>query len=120
MRFADFPAVIKRTALRISVTILLLAACLVPISESAHAAAVGCTVGSSSSCPGDSAWQIKQATGTNTNGIYWVTLNGSAVKVYAIMDSAMGGGGWMLAMKGASNGTSFPYSANYCNDICRS
>jgi Bacterial Ig-like domain (group 3) len=75
----------------------------------------GCIVGSSSSCPGDSAWQIKQATGTSTNGLYWVTLNGSATQVWANMDSTMGGGGWMLAMKGTATGTDFPYSggSNY-------
>ncbi len=82
-------------------------------SSPAHALVSGCTVGSSQSCPGDSAWQIKQATGTNTNGNYWVMLNGSAVKIYAIMDSTMGGGGWMLAMKGTTTGNDFPYSANY-------
>jgi len=75
----------------------------------------GCTVGSSSSCPGDSAWQIKQATGTSTNGLYWVMLNGTATQVWANMDSTMGGGGWMLAMKGTATGTDFPYSggSNY-------
>lgn|GEM_PF-2534491 len=72
-------------------------------------ATYGCVIGSSSACPGDSAWQIKQATGTNTNGLYWIKVNGTATQVYSIMDSNMGGGGWMLAMKGGSNSTSFLY-----------
>jgi len=76
-------------------------------------ATYGCVIGSASNCPGDSAWQIKQATGTSTNGLYWVTLNGSATQVWANMDSTMGGGGWMLAMKGPYTGTDFGYSANY-------
>jgi len=69
----------------------------------------GCVIGSSSSCPGDSAWQIKQATGTNTNGLYWINVNGTATQVYSIMDSAMGGG-WMLAMKGSSTGTTYVFT----------
>jgi len=72
-------------------------------------ATYGCVIGSSSSCPGDSAWQIKQATGTNTNGLYWINVNGTATQVYAIMDSNMGGGGWMLAMKGATSSTAYTY-----------
>ncbi len=73
-------------------------------------ATYGCVIGSASACPGDSAWQIKQATGTNTNGLYWIKVNGTSTQVYSIMDSNMGGGGWMLAMKGASSGTTFTYS----------
>ena len=70
----------------------------------------GCVIGSSSSCPGDSAWQIKQATGANTNGLYWINVNGTATQVYSIMDSAMGGGGWMLAMKGTTSATNYGYT----------
>ena len=85
---------------------------LTPITKAnavTTSATYGCVIGSSSSCPGDSAWQIKQATGTNTNGLYWVSINGVATQVYAIMDSAMGGGGWMLAMKGTGTNTSYDY-----------
>jgi len=85
---------------------------LLPTTKSwaASSGTYGCVIGSSSSCPGDSAWQIKQATGTNTNGLYWINVNGSATQVYSIMDSAMGGGGWMLAMKGSSTGTTYVYT----------
>jgi len=72
-------------------------------------ATYGCVIGSASNCPGDSAWQIKQATGTNTNGLYWIKVNGSATQVYSIMDSNLGGGGWMMAMKGGNNSTGFLY-----------
>jgi len=74
---------------------------------------VTCTIGSSSSCPGSSAYAIKVATGTNTNGLYWVNVGGTPTQVYALMDSNLDGGGWQLAMKGKNGGTSFPYSANY-------
>ena len=74
---------------------------------------VTCTIGSSSSCPGSSAYAIKVATGTNTNGLYWINVNGTPTQIYALMDSNLDGGGWQLAMKGKSGGTSFPYSANY-------
>ena len=77
------------------------------------ASAVDCVVGSSSSCPGASAEAIKDVTGTNTDGVYWILVNGVATQVYSIMNSAMDGGGWMLAMKGANTGNTFGYSANY-------
>ena len=75
----------------------------------------GCIVGSASTCPGDSAWQIKQATGTNTDGVYWINVNGTATQIYCIMDSTFDGGGWMMVMKGANTGSTFYYSANYWN-----
>ena len=76
----------------------------------------GCTVGSSSSCPGDSAIQIKLATGTTTNGTYWINVNGIATQIYCIMDDAMDGGGWMMVMKAANTGTTFNYGASYWTD----
>ncbi|MTB25961.1 MAG: hypothetical protein F2922_08660, partial [Actinobacteria bacterium] len=78
-----------------------------------QSAAAACIIGSSSSCPGASAQAIKDATGTNTDGAYWIMVNGVATQVYSIMNSAMDGGGWMLAMKGANTGNTFGYSANY-------
>jgi hypothetical protein len=52
-----------------------------------------------------SAAAIKAATGTNTNGWYWIkTASYSAAQqIYCIMDSAVGGGGWMLAMNLIAN-----------------
>ena len=113
MTFSCESKLTKSFFLRIFVSLFLIISSQAPIVQNAYAESSGCLVGSSSTCPGDSAWHIKQATGTNTNGVYWVLFNGSATKVYAIMDSTMGGGGWMLAMKGSNTGTSFPYSSNY-------
>ncbi len=70
------------------------------------------TVSANSSC-----LEIKNSTGTNTNGTYTVALNVAGTitntQVYCLMDSAMSGGGWTLTMKAPRNSTSFPYSANY-------
>ena len=60
---------------------------------------------------------IKNATGTNANGIYTIALNVSGAlvdtQVYCLMDSAMSGGGWTLTMKAPSYSTSFGFNANY-------
>ena len=69
-------------------------------------------VGIQSSC-----LDIKNATGTNTNGMYTIALNvnGAIVntQVYCLMDSAMSGGGWTLTMKAPSYSTSFGFNADY-------
>jgi len=60
-----------------------------------------------------SASYIKNTTGTNTNGIYWINLpTVGPTQVYCIMDSDVNGGGWMMAMK-ATTGTTFNYDSNY-------
>ena len=70
------------------------------------------TVGTNSSC-----LEIKNSTGTNTNGTYTISLNVAGTltdtQVYCLMDSAISGGGWTLTMKAPRNSTSFPYSSNY-------
>lgn len=96
---------------RFAVGVLLSYLFVIPTIPQANA--TPCVVGSSSSCPGVSAQAIKDVTGTNTNGVYWIYVNGVATQVYSIMDSAMDGGGWMLAMKGANTGNTFGYSSNY-------
>lgn len=69
--------------------------------------------GSSAALAGDSALAIKTATGTNTDGLYWINLpTVGPTQIYCIMDSNWDGGGWMMAMK-ATRGTTFNYSANY-------
>lgn len=69
--------------------------------------------GSTSASAAPSAAYIKNITGTNTNGVYWIDLPTVGPKqVYCIMDSAWNGGGWMMALK-ATRGTTFNYFANY-------
>jgi len=82
-------------------------------SSTQSAAANDCVVGSSATCPGASAKHIKDVTGTNTDGVYWITVGGVATQVYSIMNSAMDGGGWMLAMKGANSGSTFNYNSTH-------
>jgi hypothetical protein len=53
------------------------------------------------------------ATGNTANGVYWINLpTAGAKQIYCILDRAVDGGGWMMAMK-ATRGTTFQYSANY-------
>ena len=48
-----------------------------------------------------------------TNGVYWINLpTVGPTRVYCILDTAVDGGGWMMAMK-ATRGTTFPYSSTY-------
>jgi len=74
--------------------------------------------GTGPNCPGSSALQIKQLTGTNSDGLYWIDLNdGSGAKAtYSIMNSVHGGGGWMLAMKGKDSASTFGYDSAYWKD----
>jgi len=51
--------------------------------------------------------------GNTTNGVYWINLpTVGATQVYCILDRAVDGGGWMMAMK-ATRGSTFQYAANY-------
>lgn len=61
-----------------------------------------------------SATYIKNLTATNTNGTYWINLPSvGPTLVYCIMDSDVDGGGWMMAMKAASTGSTFSYDSAY-------
>ena len=72
--------------------------------------------GSTSDRAAPSAMYIKTATGTSTNGVYWINLpTVGATQVYCIMDTAVNGGGWMMAMK-ATRGTTFSFASGYWKD----
>ena len=68
-----------------------------------------CPIGLTPQCAANSAMEIKRATGTNMDGQYWIMVNGTPTLTYCIMNSAMSGGGWMLAMKGKESSSTFDY-----------
>lgn len=61
-----------------------------------------------------SAASLTTSSTTNaSNGVYWINLpTVGPTQVYCILDYAVDGGGWMMAMK-ATRGTTFPYSSSY-------
>jgi hypothetical protein len=69
--------------------------------------------GLTSATAGTSALQIKTDYPASTDGVYFINLPTVGIKqTYCLMNSALDGGGWMLALK-ATRGTTFSYSANY-------
>jgi len=69
--------------------------------------------GSTSALAAPSAQYIKDQTGTNTNGVYWIDLpTVGPTQTFCIMDSAYDEGGWMMMMKAAQSDT-FSYSSSY-------
>lgn len=71
----------------------------------------GCSLGMAARCAAGSALEIKQATGTNVDGQYWINIGGTPTLVYCIMNSSQGGGGWMLAMRGKNSASTFNYES---------
>lgn len=69
--------------------------------------------GSSFEKAAPSAQHIKNVTGTNTDGVYWINLPMvGPTQIFCIMNSAVHGGGWMMAMK-ATRGNTFNYDSSY-------
>lgn len=69
--------------------------------------------GSTAAKAAPSARYIKTAFGTNTDATYWINLPYvGPTQVFCLMNSAIDGGGWMMAMK-ATTGTTFSYSSNH-------
>jgi hypothetical protein len=58
-----------------------------------------------------SAAQLKLDNSYNTDGVYWITINGTSQPVYCIMNSAINGGGWMMMMK-ATRSSTWEYYSN--------
>jgi hypothetical protein len=53
------------------------------------------------------ATQIKSGTGSNTDGLYWVSFNGTKRRTFCLLNSKWFGGGWI-----GLDPTSFPVSSN--------
>ncbi len=68
--------------------------------------------GASSSFPAESARIIKTTAMLNTDGVYYIIVNGTSTATYCLMDSKWNGGGWMMLMK-ATRGTTFQFSSAY-------
>lgn len=73
--------------------------------------------GSSSVRAAPSAQYIKNLTGTNTDGVYWINLPVvGPTQIYCLMNSAVNGGGWMMMMK-ATRGATFQYSSSHWTTV---
>jgi len=70
------------------------------------------SVGTNAAYPAESAKIIKSLTSTNTDGVYYINVNGVSEPTYCLMNDRYDGGGWMMLMK-ATRGTTFVYEANY-------
>jgi hypothetical protein len=68
--------------------------------------------GITSSNSGKNALEIKNTTGTSTDGSYYIMCNNAPTLIYCLMNSQYNGGGWMLLMKSTTS-TTFNYEANY-------
>jgi hypothetical protein len=62
--------------------------------------------------PQESAKIIKDLTGINEDGVYYILVNGVSTPIYCLMNDCYDGGGWMMLMKGKA-GDTFNYSSTY-------
>jgi hypothetical protein len=70
------------------------------------------STGTNSAYPAESAKVIKDLTGTNTDGTYYINVNGTSTPTYCLMNDMYDGGGWMMLMK-ATTGSTFQYSSTH-------
>ena len=76
-----------------------------------------CQIGSSATCPAQSPQEIVNLYGTNTNGAYWINVNGTARQTFLILNTGYpDSGGWFLGMKGTRTGSSFWYNSTQWTD----
>jgi hypothetical protein len=70
------------------------------------------STGMNSVYPAESAKIIKDLTGTNTDGTYYINVNGTSTATYCLMNDCYDGGGWMMLMK-ATTGSTFNYASTH-------
>ncbi len=74
------------------------------------------SLGSYSNYSAENSRVLKSISGTNTDGVYFINVNGTSTATYCLMDNKWDGGGWMMLMK-ATRGTTFNYDSTYWTDI---
>jgi uncharacterized repeat protein (TIGR02059 family) len=95
----------------------LMVATPIEIAEANNILSATCQIGSSSLCPAQSPQEIVNLYGTNSNGAYWLNVNGTARETFLILNSGYpDSGGWFLGMKGTRAGASFTYSSTQWTD----
>ena len=73
-----------------------------------------CIIGKSAVCPATSPQEIYNLYGTTTDGTFYIKVNGTATKVYLMMNrTGSDDGAWILLMKGANGTTNFNYASDY-------
>ena len=72
-------------------------------------------LGAYSTLLANSARLIRTVTSTNTDGTYYINVNGTSIPTYCLMNSKWDGGGWMMMMK-ATRGTTFSFTSTYWTD----
>ena len=82
-------------------------------SGGAPGGCTGANLGATAACAAASAGAIKTANPSATDGNYWILINGVATNVYAIMNSTVDGGAWILAMKSKKDSSTFNYDSAY-------
>ena len=76
-----------------------------------------CIIGSATAgCEAYSPQELYLLYGNTTNGAYNLSVGGSSVSHYLMMDrSNSDNGGWILMMKGTKSSTAFNYDSNNIN-----
>lgn len=73
--------------------------------------------GSTAAKAAPNAKYIQSTFGNYNDGVYWINLPVvGPTQVYCILNNAVDGGGWMMAMK-ATTGTTFQYSSTHWNTV---
>ena len=73
-----------------------------------------CIIGKSAVCPATSPQEIYNLYGTTTDGTFYIKVNGTATKVYSMMNrTGSDNGAWILLMKGARGTANFNYASDY-------
>lgn len=108
---------INRALVALTIFLGLIIATPIENAEANNILSASCQIGSSSLCPAQSPQEVVNLYGTNSNGSYWINVNGTARETFLILNSGYpDSGGWFLGMKGTRAGASFTYSSTQWTD----